>query len=169
MAERKGLIEELQADPNIYGECPDPECGESFPLCKAIMFYIQDPIPGKVQQLIDQREQDLQDRINDLKEKRRRTKKRSETGAIAVGVGKILEKIAPAVRGFEFNPRDCRALFEPIDYIVFNGLTKGQGKVESLTFIDVKTGNAPLAKHQKQIKAALEKGKLTWDRYGGVL
>ena len=96
-------------------------------------------------------------------------KKRAEVGARAVGIGKILEKIAPAVRGYQYDPRDSRALFEPIDYIVFKGLTKGNGRVDSLIFLDIKTGGAGLNTHQRQIRDAVQDGKVAWDRYGGKL
>lgn len=161
------LISDLRSDPNLYGECP--ECGESFPLRRAIMFYADGPIPPEVQKMIDQREQELKLKIKKFRDDKKKMQKRSRTGATAVGLGKILEKIAPAVEGFKYDPRDCRGLFEPIDYVVFRGLTKDAGFVNSLIFLDIKTGNARLNEHQRQIQKAVEQGKVAWDRYGGRL
>ena len=63
--------------------------------------------------------------------------------AEAVNLGKIVEKIVPSFASFSYEPGDCRALFEPIDYLVFSGLAK-QNQVEALFFVDVKSGNARL-------------------------
>jgi predicted Holliday junction resolvase-like endonuclease len=83
---------------------------------------------------------------------------------IDVNVGKVLEKIAPALPGFGFNCHDCRPLFEPVDYIVFEGLTK-KGMVESIQIIDIKTGQAGLNPHQQQIKNAIDERRVEWNTY----
>jgi predicted Holliday junction resolvase-like endonuclease len=44
-----------------------------------------------------------------------------------------------SIASFGFTCGDCRAIFEPIDYLVFTGLCKG-ANVESLLFVDVKSG-----------------------------
>jgi predicted Holliday junction resolvase-like endonuclease len=164
LSTKDDLIKQLQSDPNLYGECP--ECAGSFPLHKAVMFNVDGPIPPKVKELIAQREQELKDGIKELREERKKTKKRSEVSTKAINIGKILEKIAPAVRGFKYDPRDCRGIFEPIDYIVFNGLAKHNGNVDSLVFLDIKTGRSALNEHQKQIRDAVQNGKVSWDKYG---
>jgi predicted Holliday junction resolvase-like endonuclease len=50
-------------------------------------------------------------------------------------------------------------MFDPIDYIAFNGLSNS-GTIESISFIEVKTGEAKLQKNQKQIKRAVQNGDL---------
>ncbi len=76
-----------------------------------------------------------------------------------MGIGKIVEKIAPSLPGFPVNSADCRSLFEPIDYIVFRGLSTA-GHVEAIYFVDVKSGNARLNTTQKQIRQIVESGKV---------
>lgn len=164
---KRDLIKEIKSDCNIYAECPDT--GEAFSLARAIMFNIDEPIPEKVQKIIDRKKQDIIERKQELKRLRRQTKVKAEAAGRSVNVGKILEKIAPAMKGFTFDPRDCRALFEPIDYIIFNKLTKYEGLVDSIYFVDIKTGGAGLGKHQKMIKEAIEKGRVSWDQYRGYL
>jgi predicted Holliday junction resolvase-like endonuclease len=83
---------------------------------------------------------------------------------IDVNVGKILEKVAPVCDGFGFHPRDYCPLFDPIDYIVFDGLS-AHGEVKSITFMDVKTGGGSLNLRQRQIKGAVEAGKVEWQQY----
>lgn len=164
---KNDIIEELKSDPNIFAECPD--CGETFPLRKAFMFYIDEPIPNQIKKFIAERKQEFKDRRKTLAEEKRKFRERVERATESINLGKMLEKVAPAIRGFKFNPRDCRPLFEPIDYLVFNGLTRNNGGIDSIFFIDIKTGSAGLNEHQRQIKRAIEYGKVMWDQYKGIL
>jgi hypothetical protein len=164
---KSDIIRELQSDPSVFAECP--ETGESFPLRKALMFYVSGPIPPQAKKLLGAKECELKQGLKDLATQRKKLKQRSETSTIAITLGKVIEKVVPAAAGFKFNRRDCRGLFEPIDYVVFNGLTANNGDVDSLVFLDVKTGKSSLNQHQRQIKAAIEDGKVEWDNYGGKL
>lgn len=164
---KRDLIKELKSNANIYAECS--ECGEAFPLRKAIMFYVDGPIPKEVQNIIDERQQEIVDCRKDLTKQRKKLRERVEKATVSVNIGKIIEKIAPAIKGFKLDRRDCRALFEPIDYLVFNGLSKGKGTVDLIYFVDIKTGRAQLNYHQRQIRDAVNNGKVEWDRYGGKI
>lgn len=84
----------------------------------------------------------------------------AEQRAIYVGIGKIVENILPTYADFKIPTCDCRPLFEPIDMIAFNGLSKGV--IDSLTFIEIKTGKSKLNKHQKQIKDAVKDGCVSY-------
>jgi predicted Holliday junction resolvase-like endonuclease len=53
---------------------------------------------------------------------------------------------------------DSKFLGDPVDLLVFNGLSNG--RVDSLSFVEVKTGKARLNAHQKSIKAAIEDQKV---------
>jgi len=161
------IIKELQSDSGIYAQCPDT--GESFQLKKAVMFYIDQPIPEKIQKILDAKRQDIKDRRKALRELRKKTKERVEKATMSINIGKMLEKVAPAVKGFEFDPRDCRSLLDPIDYIVFNQLTRKNGLIDSIFFIDVKTGKAGLTGRQRQIRDVVQAGKVVWDQYRGWL
>ena len=68
--------------------------------------------------------------------------------------GFIMERIVLTFDSFNYNHNDCRPLFDPIDYIIFEGLTE-KGYVENITFVDIKTGNARLKDGQKQIKQTI--------------
>jgi len=163
---KRDIIKELQSDPNIYAECP---CGGTYPLKKALMFYVEGPVPTRIKRLIAEKEEELKIRKKELADTRRKFKARVEVATKSINIGKILEKVAPAVKGFKFNPRDCRGLFEPIDYLVFNGLSGKNGLIDSIFFIDVKTGKAGLNQNQRMIKTAVDNGKVVWDQYRGAL
>jgi len=40
--------------------------------------------------------------------------------------GKMVERLVPFVKEFEFNPRDVRWVGDPIDFIVFDGYNEGK-------------------------------------------
>lgn len=107
--------------------------------------------------------EELKERTSDLLERQKRATTKSEKTAVAVGIGKIIEKILPAHKNFKLIPSDCRFLAEPIDMIVFDGVSNQ--KIKNITFMDVKTGNASLNTHQKQIRDAILDHDVNWVSY----
>ena len=68
--------------------------------------------------------------------------------------GKVAEQMVPFRGDFGFNPRDCRFLGSPVDFIVFDGLT--EGALERIVLIEVKTGKyATLSKRERQVREAV--------------
>ncbi len=65
---------------------------------------------------------------------------------------------------FRFNHNDCRSLFDPIDYVIFEGLSK-KGTVDKIFFVDIKTGNARLSSKQKEIKAVINGKKVNFQKF----
>ena len=57
------------------------------------------------------------------------------------------------------NPRDWRRLGEPVDFVVFDGLS-ATGRVQAVRFVEVKTGRARLANTQQMVREAVERGKV---------
>lgn len=88
----------------------------------------------------------------------------SEVGAKAVNIGFILERLAPAMKGFRFSRNDCRSLFDPIDYVIFEGLD-AKGVVSRIIFADIKTGGSRLNSVQREIKSVVEHGRVEMETY----
>lgn len=87
------------------------------------------------------------------------TEKAQKTTA-AVNIGKSLEKILPVAKDFKWVVPDTKVLGDPIDLLVFNGLSNG--KVDSLSFVEVKSGAARLNSHQKSIRDAITDHKVSY-------
>ncbi|MFQ6107910.1 MAG: Holliday junction resolvase-like protein, partial [Thermoplasmata archaeon] len=85
----------------------------------------------------------------------------AEKKAIEVGIGLVVEKIVPNWKAFSYDPPDCRPLFEPIDYVIFDGMTKKE-RVDSIVFMDIKTGSSRLSKSEKLIRDAVESGRVRY-------
>ncbi len=160
--EAAAIIKELQTSA-CYAECPC--CCEEIPLKQAALFF-NDSFSPEAEAIYEQKLQDIKNKRKALLKLKKDIISRSQKGAKAVNIGFISEKIAPALKTFQFHQADCRSLFDPIDYIIFEGLHEFQ-KVSRILFTDIKTGNARLNDRQKQIKALIEKKKLSLDIYRG--
>ena len=77
--------------------------------------------------------------------------------------GQVLEKLAPHFPEFPFDPTDLRFIGTPVDYIVFDGL--GEGEVEEIVFLEVKSGRSSLTTKERRVRDAVEAGAVRWDVY----
>jgi len=145
----------------LYTECPS--CGDTIMLRKAHLFYLDD-FNETAEETYQLYQQELEERREELKRSKENIVARSERGAKSVNIGFILERIAPSLEGFPFCCNDCRSLFDPIDYLVFEGLSN-EGIAKKIFWVEIKTGGARLNTHERQIKLLVESKKLTWDIY----
>lgn len=80
--------------------------------------------------------------------------------SLAVTVGKVSEQLVPYLPDFQFNPKDARFLGSPVDLVVFDGLDEGQ--VRRVIFIEVKTGASGLSTRERQVRDAIQAGRVEW-------
>jgi predicted Holliday junction resolvase-like endonuclease len=150
------LIVELM-NSQLYAECT---CGEEFKLSDAILFDGSKPFPTEAVTIQDAMKTELQEREDELKQRIKNATKKAQVTTKAVNIGKNLEKILPTMADFKWVVPDSRFLGDPIDLITFNGLS--QNNVDSISFIEVKSGNAKLNNHQKSIRNAIEDHKVSY-------
>jgi predicted Holliday junction resolvase-like endonuclease len=163
MATKKEINEILDALNNgkFHVECPC--CEEEVKLSETGLFHLDNFTPQSLDIYKSMVEQQKERRA-DLKERKLNIPKKSEVGAKAVNLGFLLERLAPTLDGFTFNKNDCRSMFDPIDYVIFEGLSEKQ-KVDKIVFVDIKTGGARLTKRQKNIKQVVEDKKVEFNTY----
>ncbi len=149
-------IEKLRSITGLFAECPD--CG-NFALNKAKLFDATKPLPKIAIEYLRNQRTEIACEIKAIQQERVEIKRRSFTGAEVSGFGQIVERLSPSLPGFPLSSSDCRALFTPIDYVGFKGLSI-TGEVEALVFIDVKSGRNDLEKSQRQIKRAVEQRRV---------
>jgi predicted Holliday junction resolvase-like endonuclease len=154
------LIKDLKTS-GLYAQCP---CGEEFAISDTFLFDGTKPFPkealkvqAELQKALDERRADLAKQIKQITEKTAKT-------TAAVNIGKILEKVLPVAKDFKWVVPDSKFLGDPIDLLIFNGLS--MGKVESLSFVEVKSGAARLNAHQKSIRDALADHKVSYGVFG---
>lgn len=82
----------------------------------------------------------------------------------AVLGGQFSEQLAPFLPGFPCNPGDVRFVGKPIDFVAFPGSAEG-GDIKEIYFIEVKSGQSKLSPREKQIKLAVEQGRVKYFEY----
>lgn len=99
-----------------------------------------------------------------LKKQRKDAVKKSR----AVIGGQVAEQLAPYLPEFPCNPGDVCFLGKPVDFIGFTGLTESD-EIHEVMFIEVKTGQSKLNGHEKQLKDAIQKGRVRYVEYNPCL
>jgi len=174
----ENVIKILECINGLYITCPN--CNESFTVKKARLFNIREPYSNKIKTVITNHKKKLQkelnniekgkkvylDKIDKIKEKEKqlilRMKNRPKNTEIvtkSTNIGQILEKILPSSKNFTFDTRECVSVFKPIDYLAFKGLIKNN--VNSISFIEVKTGDARLSPSQRRIMQIINDGNVS--------
>lgn len=150
------LIKHLKSS-NIYAECT---CGGEFKLSSTLLFDGTKPFPDKAKIIQEELKKELEAKEVQLKKRKVLATKKAEITTAAVNIGKSMEKILPTMKNFKWELPDCRFLNDPIDIIVFDGLTNN--KINSVNFVEVKSGAARLNAHQKAVKNAIEDKKVSY-------
>ena len=117
-----------------------------------LIFLLLGIFIGKVIQMAGERNRIKKAKINALNKSR------------AVLGGMAGEQVAPYMPGFPCNPADARFVGKPVDFIAFPGAAEGKS-IEEVLIIEVKTGSAGLSEREKQIKAAIKKGRVRYIEY----
>ena len=95
-----------------------------------------------------------------LKKARQDAVKRSN----AVKGGQLAEQLAPFLPNFPCKPADAHFLGQPVDYIAFSGLCE-KNTVNEILLIEVKTNTSQLSSREKEIRQAVESGRIRYVEY----
>lgn len=114
--------------------------------------------------LYEEHEVELKERALELKQKPDNIKSRAKKGAKNVNIGFMLERLVPVMKGFRFARNDCRGIFDPIDYVIFENLSN-TGQVSRILFAEVKAVQGRLSERQKEIRSLVEAKKVSVDIY----
>lgn len=146
---------------NFFAECSC--CGEEINL-KTVDLFDSDNFSQSALEIYNQNLELIKARKEALKKIRDLGASKSQTGAKAINIGFILERIAPTLESFRFSHNDCRSLFDPIDYVIFEGLSK-KNYVDKIFFVDIKTGASKLSKKQREIKNVISARNVEFKKY----
>lgn len=96
----------------------------------------------------------------EFKNKEESIKKDAKKRSGAVQWGLTIENFVPFMSEFPIPVEDVHFLGKPIDYV---GYTKIDSKDQcEVHFIEVKSGRSQLLKHQRNIKHAIQQGRVKW-------
>lgn len=152
----KSLLKYLQRSARLKIVCPN--CDDLIPIRSASLFT-EDKLSEGAVEFLREKYEEIQKLKNELSFLKKKKLERVARGTIGSGLGKILEKFVPILPGFPFKAEESLPLLDPIDFISFSGLSKN--RIESISFMDVKSGKARLKQDQKAIKAAVERGNVS--------
>ncbi|PIU62480.1 hypothetical protein COS83_02385 [archaeon CG07_land_8_20_14_0_80_38_8] len=155
----EGLIRQLKSS-NLFAKC---SCGEEFKLSDALLFDGMKPFPNEAKEVQEMLLRDLKDREANLKKRKKLVNEKAQITTAAVNIGKELEKVLPTLKDFKWRLNDSRFLNDPIDFVIFNGLSIN--KIDSISFVEVKSGGARLNSHQKAVKDAVEDKRIIYEVY----
>jgi predicted Holliday junction resolvase-like endonuclease len=93
----------------------------------------------------------------------RQIRREAVAGSQAAVAGRVFERVAPYLPGFGYNPRDIRFVGDPVDFVVFDGLS--EGNVRNVVFVEVKTGDGELNGNERRVKAAITERRVEWSLF----
>ena len=135
----------------LTAQCP--KCDDEFKLADALLFDGTETFPADAETVRQNLLEAFKQREETLSNRKLSADVMAEKKAIEVGFGKMIEKFIPAYKNLNLQFTECRALFDPIDLLVFYGLL--DGNINHVSFLEVKSGNSKLNKHQKLIANAV--------------
>lgn len=150
------LVRAFQDFKNIYGFCPC--CGELFRLSNVTLFARKSPQRTEFDGLdagwleVDKKRQRLNDQ-RDTMQLRARIK-----GQRAAKMR--LRKFLPFFVSHRLNVRDVKVLFDPVDYLAFQGMSAGD--CGAAIFIDRRPDSRRREKLHKSLERAISGGNLEW-------
>jgi predicted Holliday junction resolvase-like endonuclease len=97
-----------------------------------------------------------------LQDKEKQIREDAISKSQAVTMGKVTEHFIPYLPEFGYNPQDARFIGNPIDFVVFDGLS--EGNLRQVVFVEVKTGTSALSKRERWVRDVVRQGKITWEQ-----
>lgn len=149
----------FKAQRNIFGLCP--MCGEVFRLSEIKISYKRKfPIDWYDKMLaqgekLDEKEMKLEENLKDIREKATERAKR-------VLLPRLLRKVDPLFTSLGYFPQDVKAIFDPIDFVIFDGMNRAE-KVKRIVFMDQQTENRGQRIIQKSIEKTIEQERYEWE------
>lgn len=120
------------------------------------LIYILENVKTEVRNLQKQIEETAASHIIEKAKVHQNSKFKSS----AVNWGFTVENFVPFIDTFPIPPEDVNFLGKPIDYVGFTN-TDSTSKCE-VHFVEVKSGKSFLSQKQKNIKLAIEEGRVRW-------
>ena len=105
----------------------------------------------------------LVQKLSDIKYVQREREDAVKRSRAVLG-GQFGGQLAPYLPDFPCNPGDVRFVGKPVDYIAFPGSAEGK-EIREVLLIEVKSGESQLSERERQIKTAVEKGRVKYLTY----
>lgn len=91
------------------------------------------------------------------KEIRQRSVRQSRSSIL----GEVSEKMLPLLPDFPYHTKDLVFLGKGVDYLVFDGLSRGE--LKEIIFLEIKSGQSQLNKNERMIRDVLGSKKVRYE------
>lgn len=91
------------------------------------------------------------------KEMRQKSVRQSRSSIL----GEVSEKMLPILPDFPYHTKDLVFLGKGVDYLVFDGLSRGE--LREIIFLEIKSGQSQLNRNERMIKDALGSKKVRYE------
>lgn len=151
------LVEFLREQRHIFGSCP--HCQTVFRLADVKLSYTTYK-PDWKDQLDDALERE-EERLQEFELKAKELRAKAIEHERKVKLPKLLNKAVPMFAKRKIFPQDVKTLFDPIDFVVFDGMNN-EDTVKRVLLMDNAAGNAREKALHESIKETIETKALTW-------
>ena len=150
------LIKFFSYQRQIFGVCTC--CGELFRLSDCKVYRKEAPLSDWMEKLekqsaaLDRLEEKLDEKMEILKEKAREAGRKD--------ADKLIKKVDPVFAPLKLNPDDAKVVYQPVDFVVFNGMKAKD--LKNLVVLDGANKPNELLHIQDSIATTIEKNNLEW-------
>ena len=152
------LSQEFQEFRKILCICPC--CGE---LVRVSDLHIKST--GRVKKTwldkYEKKVQDIEKQIKDFKEREKEIRNESQKKGRIAAEEKINDIMHPCFRDLAANPNDIKPILHPIDFIIFQNMSKGQD-IREIIFLSMHPPSAALQKIRDGINDTIIEGNYEW-------
>jgi len=149
----------FKAQRNIFGTCPS--CGEIFRLSDIKISY-QRRFPTDWHDKLLAKDERISDKEDELEEKLAEIREKATEHARKVLLPQLLRKVDPIFTKLGYFPQDVKAIFDPIDFVVFDGMNRTE-KVKRIVFMDHETEDTGQRAIQKSIERTIGEERYGWE------
>lgn len=153
----KDILLNFQEFQKILVICPD--CGEIYRLSELKLFY-----QGKAKRSWLDDIRDEESRLERLEEKLEEEKERIKEKAQEKArkeLPRLLKRTVPAICKHGYYPQDVKALFDPVDFVIFDGMNL-KDIVKRVVFFDQEPQSRLRERIQNSLRKTIKSGNYEW-------
>lgn len=139
----------------VLGVCPC--CGDLFYLSEARPYLDGKQPPHSIIDTIRSAERKLEREEEKLAEIELALREKAASAGLRTAK-RLLKKIDPVFSGAGYDPHDVKVIFDPITYVVFNGMSRD--KLRDIVLLAPPPANSATEKLHKSIDQAISRGNL---------
>jgi len=152
------LINFFEAQRNIFGICP--HCQELFRLSDIKISY-KAKFGKDWYDKLQEQEEKLQEEQIKIEETLKKIREKTIEKTRRVYLPKMLMQADPVFTPLGYYPQDVKALFDPIDFVIFDGMNRDD-KVNRVVFMDEHNTKDEIRRVQHSIEMAIKHGNYSF-------